>query len=59
MFRRSGLLILIGCLLTTLAGIGAESVEVNMDYVTQRALERAYAPFHSPRADLPGRVAAG
>ena len=53
MFRRSGLLILIGCLLTTLAGIGAESVEVNMDYVTQRALERAYAPFHSPRADLP------
>jgi glucans biosynthesis protein len=33
--------------------IGAESAEVNLDYVAQRALERARQPFHSPRADLP------
>ena len=26
---------------------------VNLDYVAQRALERAAAPFHSPHADLP------
>ena len=37
------------------AGIraGAESAEVNLDYVAARALERAQTPFHSPRADLP------
>jgi glucans biosynthesis protein len=33
--------------------IGAESAEVDLDYVAQRALERAQKPFHSPRADLP------
>ena len=33
--------------------LGAESAEVNLDYVAQRALERARQPFHSPRADLP------
>jgi glucans biosynthesis protein len=32
---------------------GAESAEVNLDYVASRALERAQEPFHSPRADLP------
>jgi glucans biosynthesis protein len=32
---------------------GAESAEVNLNYVAQRALERAQKPFHSPRADLP------
>ena len=32
---------------------GAESAEINLDYVSARALERAQAPFHSPRADLP------
>ena len=32
---------------------GAESAEVNLDYVAQRALERARQPFHSPRADCP------
>jgi glucans biosynthesis protein len=31
----------------------AESAEVNLDYVAQRALERAQKPFRSPRADLP------
>jgi glucan biosynthesis protein len=29
---------------------------VNLDYVAQRALERAQKPFHSPRADLPRAV---
>jgi glucans biosynthesis protein len=33
--------------------IGAESAVVNLDYVAQRALDRARQPFHSPRADLP------
>ena len=33
--------------------VGAESADVNLDYVAQRALERAQKPFHSPRADLP------
>jgi glucans biosynthesis protein len=32
---------------------GAESAAVDLDYVSQRALERARQPFHSPRADLP------
>ena len=32
---------------------GAESAEVNLGYVAQRALDRAQKPFHSPRADLP------
>jgi glucans biosynthesis protein len=32
---------------------GAESAEVNLEYVAQRALDRAREPFHSPRADLP------
>ena len=32
---------------------GAESAEVNLDYVAQRALERAQKPFHSPRENLP------
>ncbi len=53
MSRLSGLLVLIGSLLTATMGIAAESAEVNLDYVARRALERAQAPFHSPRADLP------
>ena len=53
MLRRFGLLVIIGSLLTATVGFGAESAEVNLDYVAQRALERAHAPFHSPRADLP------
>jgi glucans biosynthesis protein len=32
---------------------GAESADVNLDYVAQRALERAQKPFRSPRVDLP------
>ncbi len=46
-------LFLIASLLAAPAGRGAESAEVNLGYVAQRALERAKAPFHSPRADLP------
>ena len=30
-----------------------EAVEVNLDYVSGLALQRAQQPFHSPRADLP------
>ena len=40
-------------LLAAPACMAAESVEVNLDYVAQRALERAHHPFRSPRADLP------
>jgi periplasmic glucans biosynthesis protein len=32
---------------------GAESAEVNLDYVARLALERAQKPFHSPRENLP------
>ncbi len=53
MWRPCCLLLLIGSLLAPLASPGAESAEVNLDYVAQRALERAKSPFHSPRADLP------
>jgi len=49
-FRR--LLLTVGLLAAT-AGMAAEFAEVNLDYVAQRALERARQPFHSPRADLP------
>jgi glucans biosynthesis protein len=40
-------------LLAALPSPGAEPAEVNLDYVAQRALERAESPFRSPRADLP------
>ena len=53
MSRACGLLILIGSLLIALIGRAAETADVNLDYVAQRALERAKTPFHSPRADLP------
>jgi len=53
MWRPCCLLLLIGGLLTTKICAGAESAEVNLDYVAKRALERARLPFHSPRADLP------
>ncbi len=43
----------IGSLLVASVGTASESAEVNLDYVAQRALERARTPFHSPRADLP------
>ena len=32
----------------------SESAEVNLDYVAQRALERARVPFRSPHVNLPG-----
>jgi glucans biosynthesis protein len=45
--------ILIGSLSVASIGAASESAEVNLDYVAQRALDRARAPFHSPHADLP------
>jgi periplasmic glucans biosynthesis protein len=53
MLRLACLLLIIEIALTTRLAVGAESAEVNLDYVAQRALERAQKPFHSPRADLP------
>src|ERR1019366_8675355 len=44
---------LIGSLSLAWLCAASESAEVNLDYVAQRALERARTPFHSPRADLP------
>lgn len=44
---------LIGCLPVVSVCMASESAEVNLDYVAQRALERAKHPFRSPRADLP------
>jgi len=37
---------------------GRETAEVTLDYVAQRALQRAGKPFHSPRADLPAMLRA-
>lgn len=49
-FRR---LVVFGSLLVVSVCVASESAEVNLDYVAQRALERAKHAFHSPRADLP------
>jgi periplasmic glucans biosynthesis protein len=53
MFRPFALLAIIGSFLTAMVGCAPESAEVNLDYVAQRALERAKAPFHSPHVELP------
>ncbi len=53
MFRPLGLLFIIVFLLGKNSSQAAESAEINLDYVAQRALARAHAQFHSPRADLP------
>ncbi|MFZ0826105.1 MAG: glucan biosynthesis protein G [Verrucomicrobiia bacterium] len=53
MWRCRCLILTIGLGLAGTTLIGAESAEVNLNYVAQRALERARQPFHSPRADLP------
>jgi glucans biosynthesis protein len=53
MLRRVCLILTTGLLLAGRMAFGAESAEVNLEYVAQRALERAQKPFHSPRADLP------
>ena len=49
-FRR---LFLIGSLSVAAVCAASESAEVNLDYVAQRALERARLPFHSPHVELP------
>ncbi len=53
MWQRSCLILVIGMALAGRVLAGPEAAEVNLDYVTRRALERAHHPFHSPRADLP------
>src|SRR5271170_287029 len=53
MWRWSCLTLIIGLVMAGRITHGAESAEVNLDYVAQRALKRAQQPFHSPRADLP------
>jgi periplasmic glucans biosynthesis protein len=53
MSRRVCLILTIGLVLAGRVAFGAESADVTLDYVAQRALERAEKPFHSPRADLP------
>ena len=53
MWRFSCSVLTIGLALAGKVLIGAESAQVNLDYVAQRALERARQPFHSPRADVP------
>lgn len=53
MLRTLKRLIFTGSLLAATASLASESVEVNLDYVAQKALERAQHPFRSPRADLP------
>src|SRR5665213_4587780 len=53
MWRLIWLVLMVGIALAGQPLFAAESAEVNLDYVAQRALERAQKPFHSPRADLP------
>src|SRR5580658_10588644 len=53
MLRQVCLILTIGLMLADQIAIGAESADVNLDYVKQRALERAQKPFHSPQLDLP------
>ena len=53
MWRALGLLLIAGSILRASVGWSAESADVNLDYVAQRALERARTPFHSPHVDLP------
>jgi glucans biosynthesis protein len=43
----------IGSLLVVSVCAASESAEVNLDYVAQRALERARQPFRSPHVNLP------
>ena len=53
MWRQGCLLLTFGLAFTATVCAGAESAVVNLDYVAQRALERAQKPFHAPRTDLP------
>ena len=53
MWRVFSLWLLIGSLLQTSVSFGAETAEVNLDYVAKRALERARTSFRSPHVELP------
>lgn len=46
-------LVLLTSVLSSLSLRAAESAEVNLEYVAQRALERARTPFRSPKLELP------
>lgn len=45
--------LLFASLLPILASAQEERAEINLDYVTKQAIERAKQPFKSPRANLP------
>ena len=53
MSRAFALWVLIGSLLPVSVSFGAETAEVNLDYVAKRALDRARTPFRSPHVELP------
>ena len=53
MWRAFALWSLIGSVLRTSVALGAETAEVNLDYVAKRALERARTSFRSPHVELP------
>jgi glucans biosynthesis protein len=53
MLLRACLILTVGLMLPFRPVSGAETADVNLDYVAQRALERAQKPFRSPRVDLP------
>jgi len=53
MWRQGCLLLTFGLAFTATVCSGAESAVVDLDYVAQRALERAQKPFHDPGIDLP------
>jgi glucans biosynthesis protein len=46
-------MVCLGCILSRVASAGPEAAKITMDYVMQRALERAQKPFHSPKGELP------
>jgi glucans biosynthesis protein len=47
------LVLTLACMLPARVFAGYESAEVTLEYVAQKAAQRARKPFHSPRADLP------
>jgi glucans biosynthesis protein len=53
MWRFYHLFLTIAMVLTGKVCGGAESAAVDLDYVSQRALERAQKPFHNPHVELP------
>jgi glucans biosynthesis protein len=52
-FRRGGGWLIIALVPWLATAAGRESVQVTLDYVAQKAADRASRPFRSPRLDLP------